>query len=37
MTIADAQLEVRSIYVGGFVGQLVSGVLLLTYGNYLGG
>jgi hypothetical protein len=29
VTIADAQLEVRSTYMGGFVGQLVSGVLWL--------
>jgi hypothetical protein len=25
VTVADAQLEVRSVYMGGFVGQLVSG------------
>ncbi len=29
MTIAEAQLEVRSTYMGGFVGQLVSGTLWL--------
>lgn len=30
MTIADAQLEVRTTYMGGFVGQLVSGTLWLV-------
>ncbi len=30
MDIRDAQLEVRTRYVGGFFGQLVSGVLWLT-------
>jgi len=30
VTIAAAQLEVRSTYLGGFVGQLVSGVLWLA-------
>lgn len=29
MNIADAQREVRSVYLGGFAGQLVSGVLWL--------
>jgi hypothetical protein len=29
VTVADAQLEVRSVYMGGFVGQLVSGTLWL--------
>jgi len=30
MTISDAQLEVRSTYIGGFVGQLVSASLWLA-------
>lgn len=30
MNVADAQREVRSIYVGGFFGQLVSGALWFT-------
>ena len=30
MLVADAQREVRSVYAGGFFGQLVSGVLWLT-------
>ncbi len=29
MDVRDAQLEVRSVYIGGFVGQLASGVLWL--------
>jgi hypothetical protein len=29
MTVAEAQLEVRSVFMGGLVGQLVSGVLWL--------
>jgi hypothetical protein len=29
VTVAEAQLEVRSVYMGGFVGQLVSGMLWL--------
>ena len=30
MLVADAQREIRQAYIGGFVGQLVSGVLWLT-------
>ena len=30
MNIAEAQREVRSIYIGGFIGQLVSGALWLA-------
>ncbi len=30
MDVAEAQREVRSTYLGGFVGQLVSGILWLT-------
>jgi len=30
MTISEAQLEIRTRFVGGFYGQLVSGILWLT-------
>ena len=30
MTISEAQLEIRTRFVGGFYGQLVSGTLWLT-------